>query len=426
MGIRQSAASVARRTGLVHPIRAAHVFLTPPSYPGVKLTPTRLLNLYRSRWEHRRVRTRLRSYPTLLTIEPTNVCNLRCPECFTGAGELGRDRSMLDVDFYTRVLDELGDRLFQLELYNWGEPLLHKRIYDMLKMASDRGISTIISTNFSVPFDADKAERLVASGLATLGVSLDGATQAVYEQYRRRGDIATVLENVRLINEAKKKLGRQNPAVVWEYHLFSHNLHEVEQARTMAAELGMTFAVSKGWVSGADWDPQGTYNGQFVTNPGPCSFLWEHAVIHNDGGVAPCCGTFYREDDYGAIRNVAARPARAEPTVTSSELEGRTFREVWNNGRFVKSREMFVSREKASGAKDLVCYDCPITVNWDRFKVHAAAGGTRADFQNQYVFNSGWNYFFSRRPDRAAAAPPSVAPDDIVPVTETDREPAHT
>ncbi len=412
MGIRASIADAARRTGVDRPARAVREFLTPPAYPGVRLTPKRMLNLYRSRWERRRIHTRLHAYPTLLTIEPTNVCNLRCPECFTGAGEVGRERSMLEMEFYARVLDELGDRLFQLELYNWGEPLLHKRIYEMLRMASDRGISTIISTNFSVPFDEEKAEKLVASGLATLGVSLDGATQEVYEQYRRRGDIATVLKNIRLVNDAKRKLGRKTPEVVWEYHLFSHNLHEVEVARAMAAELRMTFAVSKGWVSGPDWDPSGAYNGQFVTNPGPCSFLWEHAVIHNDGGVAPCCATFYREDDYGAIRS--------EPAVTRSELEGRTFREVWNNDRFVKSREMFVSRDKAAPAKDLVCYDCPITVNWDRLKKHAATGGTRATFENEYVFNDGWNYFFSRKP---TADGREVAPEDLVPVVQIAREP---
>lgn len=413
MGIQDSTARMLRRTGIGEYAASARRFLTPPSYPGVRLTPKRLLNLYRSRWERRRIHTRLRAYPTLLTIEPTNVCNLRCPECFTGAGLLGRERSMLDFDFYTRVLDELGDRLFQLELYNWGEPLLHKRIFDMLRMASDRGISTIISTNFSVPFDADKAERLVASGLATLGVSLDGATQEVYEQYRRRGDIATVLSNVRLINDAKRKLGRTNPELIWEYHLFPHNLHEIDQARAMAAELGMTIAVTKGWVSGDDWDPAGKFDGQFTSRPGPCSFLWEHAVIHNDGGVAPCCATFYREDDYGAIRG--------EPNVAASELEGRTFREVWNNDRFVKSREMFVSRDRAAGARDLVCYDCPITVNWDRLKKHVAAGGSRGDFRNEYAFNSGWNYFFSRRPGGAA---PAIAPEDIVPLADVAHEPA--
>lgn len=417
MGMRASIAHAVRRTGVGQAALATLDFLKPPAYPGLRLTPTRLVNLYRSRWERRRIQTRLASYPTLLTIEPTNVCNLRCPECFTGAGEVGRERSMLEMAFYTRVLDELGGRLLQLELYNWGEPLLHKQVYEMLRMASDRGISTIISTNFSVPFDADKAERLVSSGLATLGVSLDGATQDVYAQYRRRGDIATVLDNVRLINKAKRKLGRTNPIVVWEYHLFPHNLHEVEEARALAADLGMTFAVSKGWVSGPDWDPAGAYNGQFVTNPGPCSFLWEHAVIHNDGGVAPCCATFYREDDYGAMRS--------EPAVTRSELDGRTFREVWNNERFVKSREMFVSRDTAAGAKDLVCYDCPITVNWDRLKAHMKAGGTRATFENQYAFNDGWNYFFARRPEgRPAPSGLAAGGADVVPLLEVEQHSA--
>jgi hypothetical protein len=65
-------------------------------------------------------------------------------------------------------------------------------------------------------------------------------------------------------------------------------------------------------------------------------------------------------------------------------------------------------------------------VNWDRLKTHMAAGGTRADFHNEYAFNSGWNYFFSRRPAGSASSPLPIAPQDIVPLTESDREPAHT
>ena len=44
----------------------------------------------------------------------------------------------------------------------------------MVREASARGISTTTSTNFSIPFDAARAEAVVASGLDVLGVSLDG------------------------------------------------------------------------------------------------------------------------------------------------------------------------------------------------------------------------------------------------------------
>jgi len=71
----------------------------------------RRLNLYRSRYEHARVRTRLRSYPFVLVVEPTNRCNLRCPYCFTGAGGLGRRSSVMSPDLFRKLMDELGGYL---------------------------------------------------------------------------------------------------------------------------------------------------------------------------------------------------------------------------------------------------------------------------------------------------------------------------
>ena len=417
MQVRQFAATgsgrILRRIGLYNHVRAIIDFLKPPSYPGTRLTPQRLLNLYVVRWQRNRIRTQLSGYPLVLTIEPTNVCNLKCPYCFTGAREVGRDRSMLDMQMYRGVLDELGGRLFQIELYNWGEPLLNKNIYEMIHMAHARGISTIISSNLSVPFDEERARKLVASGLDMLGVSFDGVKQDVYEQYRVGGNVELILKNIDLINDAKRQLGSKTPQMVWEYHLFPHNLEEVETARAMAHERDMFFAPSKGWVYGPDWDPEGTFNGAgYPGRPGPCSFLWERAVIQNDGGVAPCCATFYREDDYGAIRG--------EPSIKLSELEGRTFRHVWNNEHFVKSREMFVSRDRAGG-RELVCYDCPITVVWDRWKKHAASGGAAGTFPQQYAFNDGFNYFFDRKPGRAQQRP---IVDELIPLVELDKQPA--
>ncbi len=107
------------------------------------------------------------------------------------------------MDLYRRLLDELGPTLWQIEFYNWGEPLLCKDIYRMIEEAHALGISTQVNTNFSLPFDAERAERPARSGLSILGVSIDGAQQAVYEQYRVGGDLAIVLRNCALVRDAK-------------------------------------------------------------------------------------------------------------------------------------------------------------------------------------------------------------------------------
>ena len=365
--------------------------MSPPAYPGVRLSARRLLNLYLSRWQEGRGHTRLISRPIKLTVEATNICNLRCPACFTGAGLPGRTKSHMSLDFYQQLLDEFGDYLFSLEFFNWGEPLLAKHIFAMIEQATRRGISTTVSTNFSFPFDAERAERIVTSGLQILGVSIDGARQETYEQYRVRGQLDTVLRNVALVRDAKRRLGSATPRLIWQYHVFPHNLEDVETSRTMAAELGMDMAVSKGWTVGQEWDPKSEHRFfWYPTPPAPCRFLWQEAVVHNEGGVAPCCGTYYPTDDVGHLATTAGEPGAAN------------FGEVWNNEKMRQARQLYRNRSAPDAPRDHVCYDCPLTVIWEKWQVHQSSG-TSAPFEAGFGTNDCFNYFWNRRPAPTAA-----------------------
>lgn len=360
------------------------VFLRPLRPLGSKLTLRRLLNLYVVRFQRMRGHTKIRGYPVTLTIESANVCNLACPFCFTGAGEVSRARTHFPMPLYKRTMDELGDYLFQLELHNWGEPLLNKNIPDLIQVATDKGISTLISTNFSFPFSEERAEALVASGLSVLGVSLDGARQETYERYRVKGNLDVALDNVRRVNDAKKKLGSASPKLIWEFHVFEWNQDDIELARSMAEELDMEIAVDKGWVAGEEWKPRGDF--KFYQSPPAdrCEFLWERAVINSDGGVAACCGAFYKEDDFGSTLDVS-------------------FREVWNNKNFQEARKLFASRDGSEHGKSIICYECPATLNWEDYKQHIAAGGERIAFTSRFTTNDGFNFFFDRKPAMQAS-----------------------
>ncbi|MEX0785053.1 MAG: radical SAM protein [Dehalococcoidia bacterium] len=366
-------------------------FFRRPPYPGTKVTLRRLLNLYLVRLQKMRAHERLFGYPLVLTIEAANVCNLACPYCFTGAGDVSRTRAHFPMPLYERLMDEMGGYLFQVELHNWGEPLLNKNIPDLIQIATDKGVCTTISTNFSFPFSQERANALVASGLTQLGVSLDGASQETYEQYRVKGNFEQVLDNVRKINEAKRKLGSATPRLIWEFHVFEHNHHEVELAKEMARELEMDIDVAKGWVAGKEWDPDGPYKYWQSPSVDGCDFLWQRAVVNIDAGVSPCCGTFFREDDFGSV-------------------EEQGFRAVWNNASFRQARRFFKSSERTPEGKELICHGCPETITRQDYMKHMAAGGKRHEFEGRFSTNDGFNFFFSHR---RASAPPRNGADVI-------------
>jgi MoaA/NifB/PqqE/SkfB family radical SAM enzyme len=371
-------------------------FFRLPPYPGTRITLKRRLNLYLVRFERMRGHSRVWGYPTILTIEAANLCNLRCPYCFTGIGAESRERSHFPLPLYKRLIDELGEYLFEVELHNWGEPLLNKNVAELIRIASSRGISTTLSTNFSFPFDSSRAEALVSAGLAQLGVSIDGVAQETYEQYRVRGKLNTILSNIGLVNEAKQKLRSSTPRLIWEFHVFEHNKDEVEPAKAMARELGMDIDISKGWVAGPEWDPDGPFKFFAAPTADGCTFLWQRAVVSVDGGVAPCCGTFYKEDDFGSVAE-------------------KSFREVWNNESFQEARKLFKSRQGSEKGKSLICYDCPETLTREDYLRHLAEGRDRESFRGRFTSNDGFGHFFNRRPG-GPGAPAEAEAADLQPV----------
>jgi len=369
-------------------------FALPDDIDGYRLTAKRLLNLYLNRWELLRVRSVLRSRPSRLVVEPTNVCNLRCPYCHTGAGRFARRPAKMDLTTYRRVLDEIGDYLLLIELFNWGEAMLHPDLPAFVAAASERGIATRVNSHLSIPFTSADAEQLVASGLTDLFVAIDGATQEVYERYRVGGDLARVVDNCRLIAAAKRRRGSDRPRLTLQFLEFPFNVGELPAVRRLAASLDMRVFAFRGAVPDPEWGKQSGAPPWFLTSaPGPCPFLWGQPVLTVDGHVAPCRGAFRSADDF-------VEPGNPGP---------KTFREAWNAERYRTARALFRGRTGTAAERELPCFTCPTLAFHERWREHRNRGGTLATFDPGISTNANgpWNYFWNR--GKAAAATRSVA-----------------
>ncbi|MGD9346342.1 MAG: hypothetical protein PVH84_10790, partial [Candidatus Aminicenantes bacterium] len=70
-------------------------------------------------------------WPTHLQIEPTNLCNLQCRLCPVTEG-LRRAKGHMTLDLFKRFIDETGDYVFLIILWDWGEPFLNPAVYEMI------------------------------------------------------------------------------------------------------------------------------------------------------------------------------------------------------------------------------------------------------------------------------------------------------
>lgn len=183
--------------------------------------------------------------PHRMFIECTAACNISCHEaCCAPESGITRTRQdgMLDFDLFRRVIDEVGPSLGRIDFFNYGEAFLHKRAVEMCEYikANHPHIYLYTSTN-GLALTEERARQLARSGIDEVTFSIDGATQASYERYRRRGKLDVALGNLRAMADEKRRTGRDVPYLNWRYILFNWNDSDDEMnlARRMAADLGV-------------------------------------------------------------------------------------------------------------------------------------------------------------------------------------------
>ena len=78
--------------------------------------------------------------PPVLTIEPTNQCNLRCPLCTTGSGEMERTAGRMSLETFDSIIKYLGKDIFFMLIYHQGEPYINKNFFKFVDTAKKNNI----------------------------------------------------------------------------------------------------------------------------------------------------------------------------------------------------------------------------------------------------------------------------------------------
>lgn len=255
----------------------------------------------------------LRSKPVHLYIDPNFNCQLECPHCVSDMlRETGFNMKSMQPNLLDTILEQYGDTLLSVNLTGWGEPLLNKHFSDFVVRIKQHSIWVETSTNLSLSLSDARIEALVRSGLDSVRLSIDGATQAVYEQYRGKGNLQLVLDNIRKIVACKQKLGTDKPFLKWQFLVFPWNQHEIITAEALAHELGvdqfyamdgqLTPRTEKSTQSRATEQQPELINAQTQARLQllkqerrkalgyfGCDPLYRSLFINSNGSITPCC-----------------------------------------------------------------------------------------------------------------------------------------
>lgn len=323
-------------------------FLRTAGIVNVRMTGRRFFNLiriYSSMYLSRILRRQfVWGYPPVLMVEPTNICNLKCPMCPSGNGQMKRATGQLDLHNFRKVMDDIGEYLMQVQLWNQGEPLINKNFLQFVTYAKSKGVMTQTSTNGHFIRTDAQAEALIRSGLDVLIFSLDGTNAESYAKYRVGGNFNLVLEALERIARVKRELGSRTPMVELQFLVFKHNQDEIEKivsiskkfdldrlsfktAQVYSQEQGDTFLPEDSRFNRYDRQ-DGTY--KLKGNiPNWCKRLWINPAVNWDGRVSPCC--FDKDADH-AFGNLFEN--------------GGGFRRIWKNARYNKFRRQIMTDRK--------------------------------------------------------------------------------
>lgn len=250
-----------------------------------------------------------------IRLEAATVCQLACPLCPTPSGQIKAQigAGFLKLDAFRRIVDE-NPSLARIELSNWGEIFLNPDIEAITEYAYRRSVALTAWNGANLNNVRESAlEALARWRFRGITCSIDGVTQETYVAYRRKGDVRRVLDTIRRLNDYKRRWKTEYPRLRWQMVWFEHNAHEVDAARAMAAELGMSFHLKRNWgAPPADVAPTppgdapppvaasapptaaATHGEDLTTHY--CHQLWHEPQVNFDGRLLGCCvqtwGTF--------------------------------------------------------------------------------------------------------------------------------------
>ncbi len=182
--------------------------------------------------------------PILGTLVTNYSCNLRCRMCGMPESHIALRRegeTELSTAGMLSVIDgfaELGCRGIGV---TGGEPLLRPDIFALLRRIVERGMLGHLNTNGTL-LDAERTRELLATGVHSLNVSLDGSDAATHDRMRGvPGSFALTVGAVRRVVEERRRTGARLRVKVVAV-LSEENLEGVDDYLAFAASLGVDCA----------------------------------------------------------------------------------------------------------------------------------------------------------------------------------------
>jgi len=239
--------------------------------------------------------------------------------------EMKRPRGYMKIAIFKSIIDYIAethaDDLCFINMWGWGEPFLHKDIFDMITYASGENIKTRVSTNFNSITDT-QIDNICSSALDSIIIGLDGIKKSSHQTYRVGSNINQLKRNLEKLICCKREHKKEKPNIIVTTLVTSLSENEVSEIVEYCKCIGVDALLLKYpnlWrskkpdavvldiynkfirsVTAGSRYKLGT-NGSIKSIEGDCPFSEMNGIFLYDGKFTVCCFDYDGENSLGAI-----------------------------------------------------------------------------------------------------------------------------
>jgi len=174
------------------------------------------------------------------TIDILGSCNLKCASCPHSLEDTDVPKGSMKLETFMQVFDKIiteSPDISHVNLYSWGEPLLHPYVDKIIDYVHNKNVSVALSSNLSIKFE-NRIDKIIKSNPDYLKISLSGFYPEAYNKTHEGGNIDLVKRNLFLLRELIDKYG-SNTLVDINYHLYRDNSGKnLSKMKQLANKLG--------------------------------------------------------------------------------------------------------------------------------------------------------------------------------------------
>lgn len=235
--------------------------------------------------------------PVHINLGTINRCNLSCNFCFffassykkTHTTDFFKEYRELDSKIVHDVFDYAAKHGSMVDLVGPCEMLLDKRVPDFIRYAKDVGVRWVSMTTNGLLLDKEMAQRIIDSGLDSLSISIDAATEQTYKE-NRGGNFKKLVKNVEYFLEQLEKSGR-DMFISLSMILNKEAENEVEmfKKKWSAYKVVNEFYIRNLICKENEGMDVAHKDNISISKRLVCQKMWDEIHVNPDGGIMPCC-----------------------------------------------------------------------------------------------------------------------------------------